>query len=405
MSSKKIIQFIYAKGNNEIKNRQSALGSYLNCLCDILEQNNFEIYFNDLKFSEIVAQPSVSNALSNPVGKGKWHYVPAFIKNFIKDLQKFRQVKNLKSKIEAANIQPDLIIEVYNYGSDLGLYFSENKNVPFILIYDAPVLEEYEFFYGKKFFFRRKIQKREKNTLSQAKNVIIYSNAVKQYLLRNYPILSATTFSIHQNVDFTRFDFIEPRTSANEINLCFIGSFLKWHRVDLLLDVFEDLYKSNDQLKLFLVGSGVELKEVQERIKGMQSKKAITLTGFLDGEQLKNIKLKSHIGIMPGSNWYGAPNKIFEYGAAGMAVVAPDTPTIKDLFTDKIELLLFKWDDKEDLKNKLASMIEDKSLYISLAGNLQKYIREKYSEERTLEFYTKIINDSIQNNLQSFIKI
>jgi len=197
---------------------------------------------------------------------------------------------------------------------------------------------------------------------------------------------------IHQNVDFTRFDFIDAPRIEHEIKIGFIGSFLKWHRVDLLLTIFEKLAATHLNIRLYLIGDGMEFTTIETLVQNSKVKDRIELTGFCDGEQLLAFKRELHIGVMPGSNWYGAPNKIFEYGAAGLAVLAPSTPTITDLFQDKTDLLLFNWDDVDDAYKKLKNLIEDANLITRLQVNLQSKIKSKYSSAATIEFYTGMIS-------------
>ena len=265
-----------------------------------------------------------------------------------------------------------------------------SQKTPLIVVYDNPVVEEYTFFYGKRIFFKKLILTRQLKTLMRAKAIVAYSNAVKVYL--NKLASKQLPIKIHQNVDFSRFDFLEKQFSHKPIRIGFIGSFLKWHRIDLLITAFNVLKECKYDVELFLVGYGVEYPEIKKIVECSPFKSAIVMTGFKDGKELVEIKKTLHIGVMPGSNWYGAPNKIFEYAAAKMAVVAPDTPTIVDLFEDKQELLLFKQDNVQHLIEKLKLLCDDSVLREQLASTIQKKIKQKYSEKNTFEFYGSLLS-------------
>ena len=180
------------------------------------------------------------------------------------------------------------------------------------------------------------------------------------------------------------------------LNIGFIGSFLKWHRVDLLLNVFTKLKSEGYDLHLYLLGMGEKYSEIREEVALNKYKNNITMPGFSDGAELLNFKKKMHIGVMPGSNWYGAPNKIFEYGASRMAVVAPDTPTIQDLFTDKSDVLLFENGSEDGLYTALKQLCENQQQIPLLAENLYQKIRTNYSKNHTFAFYNQLIKKAIQ---------
>jgi len=385
---KKKIIIVYAKSTREIFNRQSALGSYIHCLATILVKNGYSVSINEVSFNSNLEQTSGSSSNSSSSSSFK-QLLPGFVKEAIKDVRLFKWLDDLYLDLDKG-IEIDYILEFYTYGSDLGFRLSEKYNKPLFLIYDNPVLEEHQFFHGKQFLFRNKIEKREKRSILHAKKIVVYSNAVKAYL--NKKLSKELPIFIHQNVDYTRFDFIETKPKNETLNIGFIGSFLKWHRVDLLVDAFVRLRKDGKNCKLYLLGNGMEFDKIKKKMEACGFAQDIFMPGFMDGESLLKFKREIDIGIMPGSNWYGAPNKIFEYGAAKMAVVAPDTPTIKDLFIENEELLLFRQDNEDDLYLQLSKYLNDEALRAKHAAALQNKIRNNYSENITFTFYNRLLS-------------
>lgn len=383
---KKKILIIYAKSTAEIFNRQSALGSYIFCLAGILTDHGYEIRINDLPFTKELKQEN--KMLSGSSGSGSFikKMIPSFLKEAIKDIQLFGWLDRFYAQIDKGE-DFDKVLEFYTYGSDLGGRLSKRYNKPLVLVYDNPVLEEHTFFHDGQLFFKAKVEAREQQSVLQAQSLVVYSNAVKNYLEKKYK--KPLPAFIHQNVDYTRFEFVEEKEEAGIINIGFIGSFLKWHRVDLLLDAFIRLRKDGCRVRLFLLGNGMEYQDIKQKVAAADLQDDIVMPGFTDGPELLNYKKMLHIGVMPGSNWYGAPNKIFEYGAAKMAVVAPETPTILDLFSDRKELLIFKKDNGNDLYEKLKMYVKDPALRDMHAAALQKKIKNNYSETITFAFYQK----------------
>jgi glycosyltransferase involved in cell wall biosynthesis len=161
-----------------------------------------------------------------------------------------------------------------------------------------------------------------------------------------------------------------------------------------LIKAYDKLRVDGINAKLFLIGNGMEYVAIKEQVLLSKYVDDIQMTGFLDGNELYEYKKKIHIGVMPGSNWYGAPNKIFEYGAAQMAVVAPATPTISDLFVDKDHLLLFDESNENGLYNSLKALCLDADLRVRLAKKLQHKIATNYSEQITFDFYNNIFENS-----------
>lgn len=379
------VLLLYGKSTDELLNRQSALGSYIFCLSTLLEQSNCKLWINGIEFS-MLQQTTMQSAGASINSSKLKKLIPKWVKTIKRDRAIFDFHNTLLNQLPKS-IEFDVIFEFYTYGSQLGSILKQKWHKPYVLVFDSPVLEEYEFFYGKNTFAANKIRMRQNNALKLADRIVTYSDPVKQYVSKicgdNQKIF------IHQNVDFTRFEFIQPRKADQIINIGFIGSFLKWHRVDLLIDVFEKL--NNSDTHLYLIGAGMEYHTILQKVKNSPLAQQITVTGFCDGETLLEYKKKLHIGVMSGSNWYGAPNKIFEYGAAGLTVLAPNTPTIADLFADGNDLLLFDWDNQQDCLMKLQNLINNKNMRDQLALNLQVKIRKTYSADNTLLFYSQLL--------------
>lgn len=383
---KKQILIVYAKSTSEIFNRQSALGSYIHCLAGILVKNGYSVRINDVEFNQIPQQQSAS--VVNTQQSFLKKILPSFIKEYVKDKRLFSWMNVLYDKIDNGK-SFDKVLEFYTYGSNIGYRLSKKYDKPLVLVYDNPVLEEHSFFHPGQVFFKKDAKLAEEMSLLQAQSVVVYSTAVKLFLKEK--ISQTLNCFIHQNVDYTRFEYVENKTIVDTINIGFIGSFLKWHRVDLLVNVFTKLKGEGRNVKLFLLGNGMDYEIIKKKVKESKYAADIEMPGFMDGQQLFEYKKKLHIGVMPGSNWYGAPNKIFEYGAAQMAVVAPDTPTIKSLFNHNEELLLFKQDNENDLLDKLLIYINNVELLNKHALSLQQKIKKNYSESITFEFYDQLL--------------
>ncbi|MGE5446398.1 MAG: glycosyltransferase [Ignavibacteriales bacterium] len=89
------------------------------------------------------------------------------------------------------------------------------------------------------------------------------------------------------------------------------------------------------------------------------------LVGFISQtEVVKYLKI-SDIGVIPNirttlGSRYTSPLKLFEYMAAGLAIVASDLPSMHEILTDK-EAVFFEPENEHDLANKLIDLINNKT--------------------------------------------
>jgi len=378
------IRIVYAKAWSGIFNRAGALESYIYKLAYIFNKSEHKVYINQHLLCNI--QQEKARNTSSPISSSLKKRIPQCIKRLLRDIYQINKYGRLYKAINKSE-KADIIIEFSAYGSGIGYKLKKKTKAKYILIQDAPVLEEYGYFNKGVNLLHYLIQHRESKSLKKADAIVVYSEAVATYLNKQYKLNKE--FYIHQNIDFSRFDYLSCKKDTNCICIGFIGSFLPWHNTLNLLRAFNKLKEEKYNIELLLIGKGEQYSFIKEKVELSEYKKDIKLTGFLDGEELLEAKKQIHIGVMPGSNWYGAPNKLFEYGAAGMAAVAPATPTITSLFTDKKNCLLFK--DEKTLYCCLKELLDNSMLREQLASSLQENIKRNYAEEITAHFYEKLI--------------
>lgn len=391
MGSRKKLLIIYAKNPEEVYNPQSALGSYIFCLSSILHEGYFDVHVNGDFIESNSKRDEVK--LKNPLKNSSFslkRLFPEIIKSSIKDLVLFYRIKKLYKKIDQ-EYKYDLILEMCSYGSNIGYKLAEKHNTPFFSIFDSPAKEEYVYFHGGASVFSYWIDRREGLTLKSSQKIVVYSPIVKSYLIEKYN-LKDTLFYFHQNVDFERFDIVEKHDANENVVFGFIGSFLKWHKVDHLVESFIKLRQSGAKARLILLGYGLEFMNIKQLVENSPYKDDIELPGFVDGEVLKKYKKTIDVGILSGTTWYCAPNKLFEYGAANMAVIAQYTDTINYLFEDGKEIMLFNSESENDLLEAMKVCVSSRNKLDLLKKNLHYKVLNTYSKENSLRFYLDLLN-------------
>ena len=391
MSDKPVILFLCNEPNYDIYNRRSAIDSILKSILDQIS-NNYLIYVNGDEFKPTFVSEKGNVFKQNPIKKAIVRCIPLFIRERIKMRRILNNSDGVVESLNNFTVKPDIIIELYKLGSNCGKRLQERFNCPLLIYYDSPVVEQYEDIWKIKAPFRSELIRRQKESISAASAVLAYSRPVGA-LLQKY---GATKLHYYATLDYSRLDPIDI-VKDDALTIGFIGSFMPWHRVDMLVHVFERLRGNNPaNMKLLLVGAGECFESVQKQVSISVYKDDIEMTGFVDGEALKALKSRIDIGVMPGSNWYGIPTKVFEYGACGIASVAPDTPTISDIFSVD-ELAMFKWDDEHELELVIGKLIKDQTLRQQLGQNLKKRIDKDYNINNADRIYNDLIKELISN--------
>lgn len=376
----------------------SAVVNYIKTIASSLEEKGFlvDIWPN---------QNNQSVKSASPVGNGNSFFKKlktVFKKNLPSLYYSLILHRTLSFQKKQYSVLKDkeyhLVVEFYIIGSTLGAQLKKANNSKLLMIYDCPVLEQFREMYHSTTLFDKKVEWAEQKTVSDADCVLCYSSSVANYIKEKHN--TPTNFFIMPCIVWKKSDLVEKKQS-DEVVIGFVGSFLSWHKVPMLLKAFEIIAKDYNQAKLVLVGYGEEWNAVNALREKSIYKDRIVLTGYVSEEELEKLKATFTIGTMPGSNWYGSPLKLFEYAQSKIPMIAPDSQVIKDLFKDKESVLFIdKNNELVSLVKNIKLLIEDKEMAKKIAHNSFNLMNSAYSKEQQMDKFSILVQKLMINGIK-----
>jgi glycosyltransferase involved in cell wall biosynthesis len=142
----------------------------------------------------------------------------------------------------------------------------------------------------------------------------------------------------------------------------FVGTFAPWHGLDLLVQAFGRAAAQFDAARLLLVGDGPERSRIEQLVAqgGLTGK--VVFAGTVPYEELPRYVAAFTMGVMPDSNEYGSPVKIFEYMACGKPVVVPDYAPLREVVAHRMQGLIFRRTDIDALTGCIEELLRDPAL-------------------------------------------
>lgn len=169
------------------------------------------------------------------------------------------------------------------------------------------------------------------------------------------------------------------RVPADSRVVGFVGSFAPWHGVDLLVRAFSRIAKSHDRAYLLLVGDGPTRSQVERDVAALGLGDRVGFTGQLPANQLPGVVARFDVAVMPDSNDYGSPMKIFEYMAMAKPVVAPRYQPILDVLENGESALLFPPRSLEGLAGALQRLADDREFAGALGRRGRELIESRHN--------------------------
>lgn len=183
-------------------------------------------------------------------------------------------------------------------------------------------------------------------------------------------------FVIHNGTDPANFFPIEDKKALREkwnyppdaFVLGYIGTLDFHKQLGLLVDVFKELLEDFPYLRLVIIGDGPAFSKIFARVKKCKLEKYVELRGWIKHEDINENLNCFDVAVHHYANTYMNPLKIFEYLSAGLPVIGPDIPSVRQAFHNGKDLLI-TGPTKKELKHALKEIIANTDLRERLSNN------------------------------------
>ena len=219
---------------------------------------------------------------------------------------------------------------------------------------------------------------------TRATGLVAVSSYLKQHLIFEYGVAPERIVVLPNAADPEVFDMAKvnpPATLANFQGkiIGFVGGFYPWHGIDLLLQAFQLMAKRVPEARLLLIGDGPMLPAIRAQSVAMGLDERVILAGRVAHTDLPGYISLFHVGVMPDSNEYGSPMKIFEYMALGKPVVVPDYGPLLDAVVDGQEGRIFPAKNVQQMAECLTMLLTDNAAHARMSAEARKKILSKHN--------------------------
>jgi glycosyltransferase involved in cell wall biosynthesis len=171
----------------------------------------------------------------------------------------------------------------------------------------------------------------------------------------------------------------------------FIGTFTKWHGVEVLVDAALETVRKNEKVAFLLIGDGELRSALENRVRADGLESRIKFTGLVLHSEAPaylaacDILVSPHLGFDGSEKFFGSPTKLFEYMAMGKAIVASDLEQIGEVIEDGMTGLHCKPGDSKDLAEKVLLLTTNEILRKEIGLNARAAAEQDFSWNGNVE--------------------
>ncbi len=233
--------------------------------------------------------------------------------------------------------------------------------------------------------------------LSRADQVVGVSRAVQAMLERDYDFDAARGRVIENGVDAAGLDRAQPRAHEERRRVrarleatgsmfvwLFVGRLETQKGLDVLLDAFARLAKSERSRKLWIVGEGSQREALIEQAKQLGIADRVRFEGAVDDAAPY---LWAADGFALASRWEGLPLALLEAQAAGLPAVAAAAGGVAEAVRDGVTGLLVPREDAAAFAAAMSRVESEDGLAARLSYEGARQARDEWSWERMVSAY------------------
>ncbi len=241
------------------------------------------------------------------------------------------------ARLKAAwrSFQPDIVYERCNLYFLAGGRLARRHGARLFLEVNSPLAEERRKHGGLRLaWLARRL---ELWTWRSAERVLPVT-AVLADILAEGGVDRARITVVPNGIDLSRFPPRPEAAGDGAVTLGFVGFVRAWHGLD---GVIEGMAGGPATTRLVVVGDGPVVPELAALAARLGLGDRVRFTGLVQPHDVPAIVSGFDIALQPSATPYASPLKIFDYMAAGCAIVAPDQPNIREILAHEDTALLF----------------------------------------------------------------
>lgn len=290
-------------------------------------------------------------------------WLPRQIYELLEFAYNFVDYRRLKVAAEA--FRPDIIYERYNLYTLAGVWLARRRRLPLLLEINAPLVHERSAFGG--LGLPALARWTERKAWASADTVLPVTQVLAE-MVQAEAGAAIPVVVIPNGVDPAAFARPVDTAAAKarlglsgRIVLGFTGFVREWHRVDRVLEVMASP-DCPGNVHFLLVGDGTVRAALEEQARRLGLADRVSFPGVVPRSEIPAYVSAFDVALQPHVVAYASPLKLFEYLGLGRAVIAPDTPNIREVLDDGENGLLFDPASDQSFRDGLLRLIRDEGL-------------------------------------------
>jgi glycosyltransferase involved in cell wall biosynthesis len=268
----------------------------------------------------------------------------------------------------ARAFRPDVIYERYNLFHLAGALVARRQGLPLLLEVNAPLAEERSLHGG---LALKGLARWAERFVWRRGDVVLPVTEVLAGHVAAGGVPPERITVVPNGIDLADYpDALAAAANppeAEELVLGFVGFVRDWHGLDAVVREIA-AWSGRQRIVLQVIGKGPARAGLEALAAELGVADRVRFSGLAPRAEIPRLVAGFDIALQPASVAYASPLKLFEYMAAGRAIVAPDQPNLREVLVDGGNALLFDPEDPMARWRAIERLIGDRDLRLRLGA-------------------------------------
>lgn len=305
----------------------------------------------------------------------------------------------------------DLIHERFSMLGLGGMLAGSKMGIPVVLEVNADLLEEEDMLFGSSpRGVERQVKRRACELIfKNAARIVAVSNPLKAQLIQKWGVSKEKIVVLPNGADVENYD---PGTDPVEMRAClglveapaviFVSGFYPWHASVDLVESFEIVSRQLPEARLYLIGNGPMIPKTKEFVHQLGLDERVVFTGAILHEEIPRWLAAADVAVAPyiqyDKDLWFSPLKLFEYMAAGKAIVASRVGQIDEIIQDGQNGVLVEPGDKAGFARAIIDLLQAPANRRRLGENARRQAVERHSWDQVGRQLERIYFDVLEQH-------
>lgn len=290
----------------------------------------------------------------------------------------FNLVTAWRLRRELAGFDADIVYERYALFLYSTVAQARRRGIPVVLeVNDSAVVERV-----RPLLFRGVATRIEARAFRNCAGLVFVSGAFRDACREAHgdiaPAIVSPNCADVSLFDSSRYDraAVRRELGLEDALVCgYVGAFVYWHGIAWFVERIIPQMESVPRLSLLLVGDGAVYDEVRSAVERAGLSGRIRLAGRVPHAEVPRYIAAMDYSVLPDSNNYGSPMKVFELMAMGVPVVAPDFGPLEEVISHRRTGWLFPAGDRRACVEAVLEVARAPGALPDIAEAAARYIR------------------------------